>query len=349
MSSAHGHVAEADDTADYLRPGPLAADPQSPSRHDWQTAEIVALLNAPLFELLDAARAIHRTYHADGEVQLASLLSIKTGACPEDCKYCPQSAHYAKKTGLARETLLDVDDVLSKARLAKEAGASRFCMGAAWRQVKDGPEFDKVLDMVRGVRALEMEACVTLGMVTKDQAGRLAEAGLTAYNHNLDTSPEFYKEIITTRTYDDRLETIANVREVGVQVCTGGIIGMGESIEDRARLLQELATLDPHPESVPINALVPVPGTPLENQAKVEPLELVRMVATARILMPQTFVRLSAGREALNREAQILCFMAGANSIFYGEKLLTTANNDAADDRALIEEAGLKIKAPSAS
>jgi biotin synthase len=217
-------------------------------------------------------------------------------------------------------------------------------MGAAWRQVKDGPDFDKVLDMVRGVRALEMEACVTLGMVTKDQADRLADAGLTAYNHNLDTSPEFYKEIITTRTYEDRLETIANVRSAGVEVCCGGIIGMGESIEDRARLLQELATLEPHPESVPINALVPVPGTPLESQARVEPLELVRMVATARILMPTSFVRLSAGRESLNKEAQILCFLAGANSIFYGDKLLTTANNDAADDRALIAEAGLRIK-----
>jgi biotin synthase len=313
-------------------------------RHDWQTSEIVDLLQSPLFDLLDQARAINRRYHADGQVQLASLLSIKTGSCPEDCKYCPQSAHYAKKTGLDRESLLDVDDVLAKARLAKDAGATRFCMGAAWRQVKDGPDFDKVLDMVRGVRALEMEACVTLGMVTKDQADRLADAGLTAYNHNLDTSPEFYKEIITTRTYEDRLETIANVRSAGVEVCCGGIIGMGESIEDRARLLQELATLEPHPESVPINALVPVPGTPLESQARVEPLELVRMVATARILMPTSFVRLSAGRESLNKEAQILCFLAGANSIFYGDKLLTTANNDAADDRALIAEAGLRIK-----
>jgi biotin synthase len=332
-----------------IRQAEREGEPRPAPRHDWQTYEIVDLLQAPLFELLDEARAVNRQYHADGQVQLASLLSIKTGACPEDCKYCPQSAHYTKKTGLERESLLDVDDVLSKAKLAKEAGASRFCMGAAWRQVKEGPEFDKVLAMVRGVRALEMEACVTLGMVTKDQADRLADAGLTAYNHNLDTSPEFYGEIITTRTYEDRLETIANVRESGVEVCSGGIIGMGETIEDRARLLQELATLDPHPESVPINALVPVPGTPLESQAKVEPLELVRMVATARILMPTSFVRLSAGREALNREAQILCFLAGANSIFYGDKLLTTANNDAADDRALIEAAGLRIKPACAS
>ncbi len=327
-----------------IRQAEQESEPRTAIRHDWQTSEIVDLLQSPLFDLLDQARAINRRYHADGQVQLASLLSIKTGSCPEDCKYCPQSAHYAKKTGLDRESLLDVDDVLAKARLAKDAGATRFCMGAAWRQVKDGPDFDKVLDMVRGVRALEMEACVTLGMVTKDQADRLADAGLTAYNHNLDTSPEFYKEIITTRTYEDRLETIANVRSAGVEVCCGGIIGMGESIEDRARLLQELATLEPHPESVPINALVPVPGTPLESQARVEPLELVRMVATARILMPTSFVRLSAGRESLNKEAQILCFLAGANSIFYGDKLLTTANNDAADDRALIAEAGLRIK-----
>ena len=323
---------------------PLTGTPQAEARHDWQTVEIVCLLKAPLLDLLDEARAVHQRHHADGQVQLASLLSIKTGACPEDCKYCPQSAHYAKKTGLERETLLDVDDVLSKARLAKEAGATRFCMGAAWREVKDGPAFDSVLEMVRGVRALDMEACVTLGMLSEPQAKRLAEAGLTAYNHNLDTSPEFYKEIITTRTYEDRLDTLAHVRGAGMQVCCGGIIGMGETIEDRARLLQELATLDPHPESVPINALVPVPGTPLEEQPPVEPLDLVRMVATARILMPTSFVRLSAGRSALTREAQILCFLAGANSIFYGDKLLTTANNDVDDDLALIEEAGLRIK-----
>jgi biotin synthase len=324
-------------------------DGHAGTRHDWQTIEIVCLLKAPLLDLLDEARAVHQQYHADGQVQLASLLSIKTGACPEDCKYCPQSAHYTKKTGLEREALLDVEDVLSKARLAKEAGATRFCMGAAWRSVKDGPAFDSVLDMVRGVRDLDMEACVTLGMLTEAQAKRLAEAGLTAYNHNLDTSPEFYREIITTRTYEDRLETLAHVRGAGLQVCCGGIIGMGETIEDRARLLQELATLDPHPESVPINALVPVPGTPLEEQPPVEPLDLVRMVATARILMPTSFVRLSAGRSALTREAQILCFLAGANSIFYGDKLLTTANNDVDDDLALIEEAGLRIKPACAS
>jgi biotin synthase len=316
-------------------------------RHDWESGEVLGLLTLPLLDLVDQARAVHRRHHEDGEVQLASLLSIKTGACPEDCKYCPQSAHYAKKTGLKRETLLDVDDVLAKARLAKEAGATRFCMGAAWREVKDGPAFDSVLAMVKGVRALDMEACVTLGMLNQFQAERLAEAGLTAYNHNLDTSPEFYGEIITTRTYQDRLDTIACVRDAGIEVCCGGIIGMGESLEDRARLLQTLANLDPHPESVPINALVAVPGTPLEDAPPVDPLDLVRMVATARILMPLSYVRLSAGRRALTREAQILCFLAGANSIFYGDKLLTTANSDAADDLALIEEAGLSIQTSS--
>ncbi len=317
------------------------------TRHDWSAEEVFALLTAPLLELVDRARAVHRRYHADGEVQLASLLSIKTGACPEDCKYCAQSAHYAKTTGLKRETLLDVDDVLDKARRAKAAGATRFCMGAAWREVKDGEAFDSVLAMVRGVRELDMEACVTLGMLTQSQADRLAEAGLTAYNHNLDTSPEFYGEIVTTRTYQDRLDTLARVRHAGVEVCCGGIIGMGETVEDRARLLQTLANLAPHPESVPINALAAVPGTPLGDRPPVDPLDLVRMVAAARIMMPLSRVRLSAGRRELTKEAQILCFLAGANSIFYGEKLLTTANNDAADDLALIEEAGLSVQAPS--
>ena len=317
------------------------------TRHDWSAQEVFALLTAPLIDLVDQSRAVHRRYHAEGEVQLASLLSIKTGACPEDCKYCAQSAHYAKTTGLKRETLLDVDDVLEKARLARAAGATRFCMGAAWREVKDGEAFDSVLAMVRGVRELGMEACVTLGMLSQAQADRLAEAGLTAYNHNLDTSPEFYGEIVTTRTYQDRLDTLARVRKAGVEVCCGGIIGLGESIEDRARLLQTLANLSPHPESVPINALAAVPGTPLGDQPPVDPLDLVRMVAAARIMMPLSRVRLSAGRRALTKEAQILCFLAGANSIFYGDKLLTTANNDAADDLALIEEAGLSVQAPS--
>ncbi|ODA68942.1 Biotin synthase [Methyloligella halotolerans] len=317
-------------------------------RHDWTRDEIQALLEAPLMTLLDQAREVHRRHHEDGTVQLASLLSIKTGACPEDCKYCPQSAHYAKKTGLEREALLDVDDVLSKARRAREAGATRFCMGAAWRQVRDGKEFDSVLEMVRGVRDMGMEACVTLGMLNKDQAKRLADAGLTAYNHNLDTSQEYYEKIITTRTFQDRLDTIENVRDAGVEVCCGGIIGMGESISDRASLLKSLADMTPHPESVPINALVPVEGTPLAHRAKVDSMELVRMIATARIVMPKSRVRLSAGRHNLTKEAQLLCLMAGANSIFYGEKLLTTDNNDTSEDLALIEEAGLTVSGPRA-
>jgi biotin synthase len=320
--------------------------PVAEIRHDWTAQEVVSLLTKPLLELVDEARGVHKRHHADGEVQLASLLSIKTGACPEDCKYCAQSAHYAKATGLKREKLLDVAEVLDKARIAKDAGANRFCMGAAWREVKDGAEFDSVIEMVKGVRALGMEACVTLGMLSQAQARRLAEAGLTAYNHNLDTSPEFYGEIITTRTYQDRLDTLACVRKAGIEVCCGGIIGMGETIEDRARLLQTLANLAPHPESVPINALAAVAGTPLEDRPPVDPLDLVRMVAAARIMMPLSRVRLSAGRRSLTKEAQILCFLAGANSIFYGDKLLTTANNDAADDLTLIEQAGLSVQAP---
>ena len=312
-------------------------------RTDWQTQEVLDILELPLMELLYKAQTIHREYHDDGSVQLASLLSIKTGACPEDCKYCPQSAHYAKKTGLKKEPLMDVDAVLEKAQIAKDAGASRFCMGAAWKNVRDGEQFDKVIDMVKGVREMGMEACVTLGMLNQEQADRLAEAGLTAYNHNLDTSPEFYEKIITTRTYQDRLDTLECVRKSGVTICSGGIIGMGESLTDRARMLEILANLDPHPESVPINALVPVEGTPMGDRDPVDPLELVRMVATARIVMPKTRVRLSAGREILNREAQILCLMAGANSIFYGEKLLTTANNDTDDDQKMIKDAGLKV------
>ncbi len=315
----------------------------SPIRHDWQTDEVLEILESPLMELLYQAQGVHREHHEDNTVQLASLLSIKTGACPEDCKYCPQSAHYAKKTGLKKEALMDVDSVLEKAKIAKEAGASRFCMGAAWKQVRDGEDFDKVIDMVKGVRSMDMEACVTLGMLTQDQANRLAEAGLTAYNHNLDTSPEFYKEIITTRTYQDRLDTIDAVRKSGVTVCSGGIIGMGETLRDRARMLEILANLETHPESVPINALVPVEGTPMGDRDRIDPLELVRMVATARIMMPKARVRLSAGREMLNREAQILCMMAGANSIFYGEKLLTTANNDTLEDQEMIKDAGMKV------
>lgn len=313
-------------------------------RHNWTADEALALLESPLMDLLYQAQTVHRELHTDNTVQLASLLSIKTGTCPEDCKYCPQSGHVAKKTGMKREPLMQIDDVLEKAQEAKEAGATRFCMGAAWREVKDGKDFDNVVDMVQGVSNLGMEACVTLGMLNEEQAKRLKDAGLTAYNHNLDTSPEFYEKIITTRTYQERLDTIENVRKAGITVCSGGIIGMGESMMDRARMLQTLANLTPHPESVPVNALVPAPGTPMADREPVDPLELVRMVATARIMMPKSRVRLSAGRKSLNREAQILCLMAGANSIFYGEKLLTTANNDCQEDLDMIESIGMKVQ-----
>lgn len=312
-------------------------------RHDWTTDEALEILEAPLMDLLYRAQGIHREFHEDNTVQLASLLSIKTGACPEDCKYCPQSAHHAKKTGMKKEPLMQVDDVLEKAKIAKDAGATRFCMGAAWKQVRDGEEFDRVVDMVKGVSDMDMEPCVTLGMLNQEQADRLAGAGLKAYNHNIDTSPEFYKTIISTRTYQDRLDTLERVRNAGITVCSGGIIGMGETNKDRARMLEILANLEVHPESVPINALVPVEGTPMGDLDKIDPMELVRMVATARIMMPKTRVRLSAGRESLNREAQILCLMAGANSIFYGEKLLTTANNDTLADKQMIADAGLKV------
>jgi len=312
-------------------------------RHDWSADEILAILQSPLIALVHRAQSIHRHLHEEGTVQLASLLSIKTGACPEDCKYCPQSAHYARDTGLEKEQLLDVESVLASAQSAKEAGATRFCMGAAWREVRDGAEFDQVLDMVSGVREMGMEACVTLGMLNQTQADRLAGAGLTAYNHNLDTSPEFYNQIITTRTYQDRIDTISCVRKAGITVCSGGIIGMGESDRDRASMLQVLSSMDPHPESVPINSLVAVPGTPLEGQDPVEPMEMVRMIATARIVMPKSRVRLSAGRQAMSKETQILCLLAGANSIFYGEKLLTTSNPDTAQDIAMIREAGLQV------
>jgi biotin synthase len=311
-------------------------------RHDWAVAEIEALLTLPLLDLLYLAQTLHRRYQ-DGTVQLASLLSVKTGGCPEDCAYCPQSAHYAAGTGVERQALTPVDTVLATARRARDAGATRFCMGAAWREVRDGSDFDDVLAMVRGVRTLGMEACVTLGMLKPHHARQLAEAGLTAYNHNLDTGRDFYGAIITTRDYDDRLETLAHVREAGITLCCGGIIGMGESLRDRAALLQTLAVMDPHPESVPINALVAVKGTPLGGRAPVDPIELVRMCAVARIAMPQARVRLSAGRAKLSREAQALCLMAGANSIFYGEKLLTTANNDADNDRDMIAALGLRV------
>ncbi len=316
---------------------------KAPIRHDWTQAEIEALFALPLLDLVNRAQNVHRQYH-DDTIQLASLLSIKTGGCAEDCGYCPQSAHFAKKTGQSKETMFDVDFVLDRARVAKEAGASRFCMGAAWRSVRDGKEFDSVVDMVKGVRDLGMEACVTLGMLQPHQAQRLADAGLTAYNHNLDTSPEFYGEIISTRTYQDRLETLSHVRAAGINICCGGIIGMGEKEFDRASLLRVLSEMNPHPESVPVNALVAVRGTPMEGRTPVDAFDMVRMIAVARIVMPGSRVRLSAGRSEMSAEAQAMCFMAGANSIFYGEKLLTTANNDAEEDRALIARLGLKVQ-----
>ncbi|MFM7314602.1 MAG: biotin synthase BioB [Cyanobium sp.] len=314
--------------------------PDPPSlRHDWTTAEIEALLQLPLVDLLWRAQAVHRQANPGYRVQLASLLSVKTGGCEEDCAYCPQSMHNSSDVSGRPE--LEVEPVLTRARAARDAGAHRFCMGWAWRDIRDGAPFEAMLAMVRGVRELGLEACVTAGMLTDRQAEQLAEAGLTAYNHNLDTSPEHYERIITTRTYQDRLETLERVRRAGITMCCGGIIGMGESLGDRASLLQVLATMQPHPESVPINALVAVEGTPLQEQPPVDPLDLVRMVATARILMPTSRVRLSAGREGMSREAQILCLLAGADSIFYGDTLLTTGNPDVAADRELLAAAGV--------
>ena len=309
-------------------------------KHEYTLAEVRAIYDLPIPDLVMRAQLVHREHHPANDVQLCSLLSVKTGGCPEDCAYCPQSSHY--DTGLERERMMKTPEVLDAAARAKAAGATRFCMGAAWREVKDGPAFDEVLEMVRGVRALGMEACCTLGMLSESQAQRLADAGLSAYNHNLDTSRSHYKSIISTRGYDDRLRTLANVRKAGVTVCSGGIIGMGESLDDRCDMLATLANLDPQPESVPINALVPVEGTPLADRPPVDGLELVRMIATARILMPASRVRLSAGRMALSREAQVLCFLAGANSIFYGEKLLTTGNPDVSADQSLLRDAGLR-------
>lgn len=303
-------------------------------RHDWTPEEILAIHDRPLLELVAEAARVHASHHVAGKVQKASLLSVKTGGCPEDCAYCPQSAHH-RGVDLVKQPLMPVDEVLTLAARARAAGADRFCMGAAWREVRDGAEFDSLIEMVQGVRALGMEACVTLGMLTLDQARRLAEAGLTAYNHNLDTGPDYYPEIISTRTYDDRLRTLRNVRAAGLQMCCGGIIGMGESVRDRAAMLAILASFDPHPESVPINALVPVAGTPLEGRETIDSLAFVRMIATARIVLPSSIVRLSAGRSSLSREAQVLCMVAGANSLFYGDVLLTTPNAAMSDDEAL--------------
>ncbi len=308
-------------------------------RTDWTLHEVSSIYHSPILELVYRAATLHRQYHAIGEVQVNTLLSIKTGGCPEDCAYCPQAARYS--TDIDAHKLLSVEEVLDAASVAKDSGSTRFCMGAAWRKVKDNDEFDRVVEMVRGVNDMGMEVCVTLGMLTKSQAQKLKDAGLYAYNHNIDTSPDFYEQIITTRTYDDRLDTLENVREAGLSVCSGGIIGLGEDDTDRIGMLHTLATLVEHPESVPVNALVAVKGTPLENQERVSVWEMVRMIATARILMPKAMVRLSAGRLEMPIVEQAFCFMAGANSIFAGDKLLTTPNPDIDQDKAMFELLGL--------
>jgi biotin synthase len=314
-------------------------------RHDWTAAEIRALYEQPLFELVDQARRVHREYHPGNQVQLCALLSVKSGGCPEDCSYCAQSARHP--TAVRPGPMMTIDGVLETARRAKAAGATRFCMGTAWRQVQEGGAFERVLEMVREVKALGLETCVTLGMLGREQALRLKQAGLDTYNHNLDTSPEYYPSVVTTHRYEDRLQTIRHVREAGISVCCGGIIGMGEGLEDRAVMLVELARLDPHPESVPINALVPVPGTPLAGNGQVEPLEFLRMIATTRIVLPRAKVRLSAGRASLSREMQLFCMYAGANSIFYGEALLTTPNVGPDLDAAMLRAAGLTALPPA--
>src|SRR5690554_1657497 len=328
------------------RPMPRAPHPtdtqtlaaEAPVRHDWTLEEIEALFALSFNDLLFHAQRVHRAHFDPNAVQVSTLLSIKTGACPEDCKYCPQSAHYS--TGLSREKLMEIEKVVEQAEAAKAAGASRFCMGAAWKRPRE-KDLEAVLEMVRRVKALGLETCMTLGMVDGDQAGRLAEAGLDYYNHNLDTSPDYYGEIITTRSYADRLATLGHVRDAGMKICSGGILGMGESGRDRAALLQQLARLEPHPESVPINMLVKVPGTPLEDVDDLDPIEFVHAIAVARILMPRSHVRLSAGREQMDDSTQALAFLAGANSIFYGERLLTTENPEAARDKRLFERLGL--------
>ncbi len=315
-------------------------------RHDWTKQEVAAIYRLAFPELLYRAATVHRQFHAADRVQTCQLISIKTGGCPEDCAYCPQSAHY--DADVEREGLLDPAQVISVAQEAVGRGVTRFCMGAAWRDAPQGREFDKVLEMVRGVSRLGMEVCCTLGMLTDNQATRLKEAGLTAYNHNLDTSPEFYGSIITTRVYDERLRTLALVRKAGITVCCGGILGMGETESDRFGLLHQLATLPQHPESVPINMLVRVAGTPLADAPPLSPLEMVRAIATARILMPASRVRLAAGRKQLSPEAVTLCFVAGANSIFVGEKLLTTPNPGSDEDDLLLETLGMKSLEPHA-
>jgi len=312
-------------------------------RHDWSLDEVEGLFARPFIDLLLDAQSVHRACHTPNTVQMSTLLSIKTGACPEDCAYCPQSVHY--ETGVGRETLMDLAEVRKAAHRARDAGATRFCMGAAYRSPKP-KDLQAICAMVREVSALGLETCATLGMLTPDQAQSLKDAGLDYYNHNLDTSEEFYGEIITTRTYRDRLETLGAVRAAGLKVCCGGIVGMGESARDRATLLRTLANLPEHPESVPINELVHVPGTPLAGVERVDPFDFVRTIAVARILMPRSHVRLSAGRTQMSDEMQALCFFAGANSIFYGEKLLTTGNPDVGHDRRLLERLGLKPEEP---
>ncbi len=309
-------------------------------RHDWKKDEVEAIYRTPLPELVYRAQTVHRVFHATDRVQTCQLISIKTGGCPEDCAYCPQSAHY--DADVERQGLLEPQHVIGVARDAASRGITRMCMGAAWREAPHGRDFDKVLEMVRGVSALGLEVCCTLGMLTEEQAVQLKAAGLTAYNHNLDTSPEFYGSIITTRVYDERLRTLAAVRKAGITVCCGGILGMGEKESDRVGLLQQLATLKPHPESVPINMLVRVEGTPLASMSALDPLEMVRAIATARIIMPASRVRLAAGRKQLSPEAVTLCFVAGANSIFVGEKLLTTPNPGPDEDEQLLESLGMK-------
>ncbi len=309
------------------------------ARHDWTDAEIQALFELPFNDLLFRAQQCHRAHHDPNEIQISTLLSIKTGRCPEDCKYCPQSVRW--NTGLEEEALLPLDVVRDAARKARESGAQRFCMGAAWRRPRD-KQIDQVIEMIQAVRDEGLETCITLGMLTADQAQRLADAGLDYYNHNLDTSPEYYEEIITTRRFDDRLNTLEQVRQAGMKVCCGGIVGMGESRADRVGLLKALANLPSHPQSVPINQLVKVPGTPLDGVDEIDPLEFVRTIAVARLLMPAARVRLSAGRESMSDELQALCFLAGANSLFYGDKLLTTGNPDADADRQLMARLGLR-------
>lgn len=311
-------------------------------RHNWTREEIISIYNQPLLELVFQAATVHRQYHDPRKVQVSSLISIKTGGCPEDCAYCPQAARYQTKVKVHK--LMEVDEVVELSKTAKANGASRVCMGAAWRNVRDNKDFDKVIDMVRGVHSLDLEVCCTLGMLTEEQAKRLADAGLYAYNHNLDTSEEYYDDIISTRTYEDRLETLRNVRNAKLTVCSGGIIGMGETLEDRAGMLMTLANLPEHPNSTPINALVPVEGTPLEEQKVVSIWEMVRMIATTRIVMPDTVVRLSAGRTEMSWEGQALCFMAGAGSIFAGDKLLTTPNPEFNEDMEMFKVLGLVSK-----